>query len=52
MREQVPGTYCSPVENPTAPSAIAFQTSVFILFNSASVGSRRSVPITSRRTVL
>ena len=28
--EYVPGTYCRPVENPTAPSTIAFHTSDFI----------------------
>ena len=34
----MPGTYCRPVENPTAPSAIARQTSDFIRSSS---GMRR-----------
>ena len=48
----VPGTYCRPVENPTAPSAIARQTSDRIFVSSGIVGSRLSVPIAARRTVL
>ena len=48
----MPGTYWRPVENPTAPSVIAFQTSPFILFISGIVGERSAVPITARRTVL
>ncbi len=48
----VPGTYCSPVEKPTAPSAMARQTSDFIFASSATVASRLAVPMTARRTVL
>ena len=48
----VPGTYCRPVEKPTAPSAIARQTSDRIFASSGMVGRRLSEPMMALRTVL
>ena len=47
-----PGTYCRPVEKPTAPSAIAFHTSPRIFVSSDASGARSTLPRTALRTVL
>jgi hypothetical protein len=47
-----PGTYCRPVEKPTAPSRMPRSTSACIFAISSGVARRFAAPITSRRTVL